>query len=838
MKKRIMWLCLAMVMTVASLSGCNNKETGSSSEIEETTKTETTTKKETDKKAEEKTENKETLENALGKYAFGISPADLKASYGSDDVEEVMPLYNVAQDEAFTFEFDFNYYDEDVELYDFVSVHTDYNCEEDSKIYYNADTEIVDEKKTIVTVSPMSPVLASRQQDSDYVYGGEEEWGNAPMYYLAVHYDMNADKAVKLDEPVIIPFTVRNEVNAPTIKRNVDSQGCLSLSWEPVEGAEKYNIYCLLTDETSCGRNNEAINGAQKGYDGGDSIISLIFDAETTECTFNDFAGEGDGKSVIETTDGIVNLGQNYTVCGEYYVTAVVNGKESGMSNAVTTSDLVLPYKMVDEIHGMEYAEPSDFPLTVEILNIDGSTYDRTVTYTELENGKYSFSVDGTALMGYVRAIDVNSEPPVPEIETNDGGDVTPESDIDMIPDNDIDTIIGSEDNFEEPEVTEPEVTEPEVTEPEVTEPEITEPEDNIVERQRENTEEHISKAIDEKITVEAEGIYINADSAEEEWIALNLIAGNTEFSLEAFPSLQDPNRLVDVFMKTIKQNPYVFGVERYGYSYETFTMKVQYSYEKDELLKKQNELSAKAEEIVEETVTDSMTDEEKADAFYKYLEQNSVYDDDALAAAEASGFLAEDLSDYKDSFEAYGILVNGKGVCASYASSYKLLCDIAGVECVVATGYLDGNLPHAWNIINLDENWYEVDCTNNYNVTGIEYYFYKVDDEIKNMSGYERNADFALDFMLDSYDCEDPAKDYYNKNSLVADDMEEYKKVLTENIKDDTTSLAVRWYGGEVDTEELKQTIKLAYNELGMEDKLGSVMFGVYGGFLLIETA
>ena len=212
-------------------------------------------------------------------------------------------------------------------------------------------------------------------------------------------------------------------------------------------------------------------------------------------------------------------------------------------------------------------------------------------------------------------------------------------------------------------------------------------------------------------------------------------------------------------------------------------------------------------------------------------------YDDDALAAAEESGFLAENLTDYKDSFEAYGILVNGKGVCASYAASYRLLCDMAGVECVVATGYLNGNLPHAWNIIKLDENWYEVDCTNNYNVTGIEYYFYKVDDEIKAMAGYERNADFALDVMLDAYDCEDATKDYYNKNSLTAEDMSQYKDVLVNSIKEDTTTLAVRWYGGEVDTNEMMQAIKLAYNELGMEDKLTTVKFGAFGGFLLIKA-
>lgn len=868
-KVRVLWLCLAMAMTVSTFGGCADKNSSSSekesSSISETKEEVTESKKENEKNNKDD-KKEEKVEGVTGSYAAGISPADLKKRYGVEETEEIMPLYNVSQTENFTFEFNFSDYEYDVELYDYVSIHTDYNCEEDSKIYYNAMTEVVDDKKTVLTVSPMSPVLASQQQDTEYVYGGEDQWGNAPMYYIAVHYDMDADTPVKLDTPVVIPFTVRNEVNAPTLDRNVDSEGCFSLSWTPVDGAEKYNVYHLVTDSTSTGDNNDAVNGAQKGYDAGNNPVYLLFDASTTECTFNNFAGEGGGKSELETSDGIVNLGQNYCVCGEYYVTAVVNGVESGMSNGVGTSDLVLPYKTVSDFSTEDYASPSDFPSSVDVLNIDGSITARDVIYTPIENGKYSYVVEGTSLMGKIRALEDNAQPPVPVIDKNDGGDVLPESDIDMVPDNDIETIIGTDDNiYEEPEVAEPEITEPEVTEPEVTEPEVTEPEatepevtepevtdpevtktepkspesdENIIEKQRENTDNHISNSLDEKVIVAAEGIYVNADSAEEEWLALNMISGNEEFSLEAFPSLQDPNRLVDVFLKTMQQNPYVFGVERYAYDYDTFTFRVQYAYDKEELTQKQTELAQKAQQVVEQTVTDGMSDEEKADAFYEYLENNSVYDDDALSAAEESGFLAENLSDFKDSFEAYGILVNGKGVCASYAASYRLLCDIAGVECLVATGYVDGNLPHAWNIINLEDKWYEVDCTNNYNVTGINYFLYKADDEITKKSGYERDADFALDMMLEDYKCEDESKDYYNKNGLVASSVDEYKEVLLANLKEDTTSLAVRWYGEEVGTEDVKNTIQLAFNELGMEDKLSSVMFGVCAGFILIEIA
>ena len=45
-----------------------------------------------------------------------------------------------------------------------------------------------------------------------------------------------------------------------------------------------------------------------------------------------------------------------------------------------------------------------------------------------------------------------------------------------------------------------------------------------------------------------------------------------------------------------------------------------------------------------------------------------------------------------------------------------KLLAEEAGLECIVVTGYLDGELPHAWNKVKIDGEWQIVDSTNNDN--------------------------------------------------------------------------------------------------------------------------
>lgn len=47
---------------------------------------------------------------------------------------------------------------------------------------------------------------------------------------------------------------------------------------------------------------------------------------------------------------------------------------------------------------------------------------------------------------------------------------------------------------------------------------------------------------------------------------------------------------------------------------------------------------------------------------------------------------------------------------------AFKLLADEAGLDAIVVTGYLEGDLPHAWNKVKIDNEWYILDVTNNDN--------------------------------------------------------------------------------------------------------------------------
>ncbi len=88
----------------------------------------------------------------------------------------------------------------------------------------------------------------------------------------------------------------------------------------------------------------------------------------------------------------------------------------------------------------------------------------------------------------------------------------------------------------------------------------------------------------------------------------------------------------------------------------------------------------------------------------------------------------------------AYGSLVLGKAVCDGYSAGFEMIMNKLNVNAMVITG--DAVTPvssggHAWNIVQLDGNWYEVDTTwddtNDANHPALYTYFNKTTQEYSN---------------------------------------------------------------------------------------------------------
>ncbi len=77
----------------------------------------------------------------------------------------------------------------------------------------------------------------------------------------------------------------------------------------------------------------------------------------------------------------------------------------------------------------------------------------------------------------------------------------------------------------------------------------------------------------------------------------------------------------------------------------------------------------------------------------------------------------------------AYSALVSGDTVCAGYSRAFQYLMQKLNIPCYYCTGYSGEN--HAWNIVNIDDAYYNVDVTWDDTNPATEDFFNKTDAEL-----------------------------------------------------------------------------------------------------------
>lgn len=124
-------------------------------------------------------------------------------------------------------------------------------------------------------------------------------------------------------------------------------------------------------------------------------------------------------------------------------------------------------------------------------------------------------------------------------------------------------------------------------------------------------------------------------------------------------------------------------------------------------------EVAAKVESIHNELwatgkITASMTEKEKAIAYFRWMCINCVYDDDWFADPDLDIYDIE-----AELHSAYGPLILGRGVCDGLAEAYKVLLETEGISCEVLEETKPGHrYGHAWDIVMLDGESFKIDMT------------------------------------------------------------------------------------------------------------------------------
>lgn len=103
------------------------------------------------------------------------------------------------------------------------------------------------------------------------------------------------------------------------------------------------------------------------------------------------------------------------------------------------------------------------------------------------------------------------------------------------------------------------------------------------------------------------------------------------------------------------------------------------------------------ASKVIDEVVKDNMTLYEKEKALYDWVTTNISNDFEGMTAKPQQ--LAEPGT----------VLASKKGVCVGFATTYKLLVNMIGIECMVMH---DFEKSHSWDLLKLDDGcWYICDC-------------------------------------------------------------------------------------------------------------------------------
>lgn len=138
-----------------------------------------------------------------------------------------------------------------------------------------------------------------------------------------------------------------------------------------------------------------------------------------------------------------------------------------------------------------------------------------------------------------------------------------------------------------------------------------------------------------------------------------------------------------------------------------------------------------RCKEGLEACVTEDMTDFEKELALHDWMIQQGEYDEAVHDRRTPQG--------QPNNTNPYGYLVRGYGICLGYATSFQLLMDLAGVECITVVGAANGSRDdHAWNMVKLEGEWYCVDSA--WNAGGGHTYFNVT-------SEYMRQSDHQWDY-------------------------------------------------------------------------------------------
>jgi len=182
-----------------------------------------------------------------------------------------------------------------------------------------------------------------------------------------------------------------------------------------------------------------------------------------------------------------------------------------------------------------------------------------------------------------------------------------------------------------------------------------------------------------------------------------------------------DGEKLQDIYTTLQREDPIdVSGVKEWtwGCQGDVYIITFTYDFPVDELIRIKKDTRQLVKDAVANIDTENKTEYEIVYAVNEYLCDTIDY-----PASEPYEPVTH---------TAYGALKNGIAVCEGYACAAKLLLNELSIVCDIQVGDCVEGGGHAWNLVQVDGEWYQMDVTWNDGSSSRTDYFLVTDDYMK----------------------------------------------------------------------------------------------------------
>jgi transglutaminase superfamily protein/Big-like domain-containing protein len=276
----------------------------------------------------------------------------------------------------------------------------------------------------------------------------------------------------------------------------------------------------------------------------------------------------------------------------------------------------------------------------------------------------------------------------------------------------------------------------------------------------------------------------------------------------------------LDIVNKVINDNPTIdfgyasvsAGISYYDYNEVTMSINFTYKFSKQKMLEMKMAVENKVKDIVNEVIKPDMQDYEKELALHDYVVNNSKYD--TRLYTNNVPF---------ESYTDYGVLIEGIGVCSSYAKAMHRLLNAVGIESIYVTGEAVndlGTIGHAWNIVKIAGQYYHLDATWDDPVSAdgtqkLSYSYFNVTDDqigknhIWDKSKYPECS--SAEYNFNNLGIQE--KDDDGDTIIVVKNYDEFFNNIEETLKNRQPNISLKVYDYNADVYDLQKTIEHIIN-------------------------